>query len=75
MLYTVKKLETEHSIIEFYTRNGVMSLEINDSKYGYSYEDYSDWDISDEEYYKIENLVDSIIDQMEIGSDTAYWVE
>ena len=60
----VKKLEEEQSIIDFHTETGVKKLEINVTDHGYSYKDFSEWDITDDEYCKIEEIVDKIIDKM-----------
>lgn len=40
-------------------------LKINKTLHGYSYNDFADWDILDNQYYQLEELVDSIIDMMQ----------
>jgi hypothetical protein len=72
MKSVVKKMLQDQSIIEFHTATGTKKLEINATTYGYSYEDFSQWNISDEEYYRIEEVVDRIIDEMSSEDELVY---
>ncbi|MGD7046982.1 hypothetical protein FZC83_01970 [Rossellomorea marisflavi] len=55
MKSTLKKLDGQQSLIEFQTSGGVNVLEINATEYGYTYEDFTNWDITDDEYYDSED--------------------
>lgn len=65
MRIIVKKLTKEQSLLEAETRSGIKLLKINKTPHGYSYNDFADWDISDNQYYQLEELVDGIIDMMQ----------
>jgi hypothetical protein len=69
MKVTVKKLTKEQSLLEVKTGSGIKLLEINKTEHGYSYDDFAEWDISDNQYYKLEELVDGIIDRMQDYDD------
>jgi len=64
MKTTIKKINELQSIIEVETKSGVMTLEINKTRAGHSYNDFAEWDITDMQYYNLEKLVDDIIDKM-----------
>lgn len=57
----VKKLTPSESVIEVETRSGVKELVINETEIGYSYNNFSDWDITDKNYYDLEHLVNNVI--------------
>jgi hypothetical protein len=65
MKVVVKELTKEQSLLEVETKSGIKKLKIKKTKFGHSYDDFSDWDITDNQYYKLEELVDSIIERME----------
>jgi hypothetical protein len=69
MKVTVKKLTKEQLLLEIETRSGNKELKIKKNEFGYSYTDFSEWDISDNQYYKLEELVDGIIDRMKDYDD------
>lgn len=60
----VKKISFDESILEVYTKNGIKTLVVNKTQYGHSYEDFAEWDITDEQYYALEDLIDYVIDEM-----------
>lgn len=60
----VKKVSFDESILEVYTKSGIKTLVINKTQYGHSYEDFSEWDITDEQYYALEDLVDNVVERM-----------
>lgn len=64
MNVNVKKIEKDESIIEVETRSEVKELVIERTEYGHRYKDFGEWDISDNQYDDLEELVDSITDQM-----------
>jgi hypothetical protein len=64
MKVIVKKLTKEQTLLEVETRNGIKLLDINKTAYGYSYKDFTEWDITDNQYYQLEELIDNIIDRM-----------
>ena len=65
MKVIVKKLTKEQALLEVETGSGIKLLEINKTVHGYSYDDFGEWDITDNQYYQLEELVDSIIDRMQ----------
>lgn len=56
----VRKISDEQTIIKVQTNNGIKDLTINKTEFGWSYTDFAEWDISDEQYYDLEELVDNI---------------
>lgn len=64
----VKKVSLEQSIIEVATRSGVKELVINKTPHGHSYNDFAEWDITDQQYYDLEELVDNVMEQMKGNS-------
>jgi len=64
MRVIVKKLTKEQSLLEVETGSGVKVLEINKESFGYSYDDFAEWDITDNQYYQLQELVDNIINRM-----------
>jgi hypothetical protein len=64
MNVTVRKVSENETIIEVQTRNGIKDLSVTKTQFGYSYKDFTDWDISDDEYYALEDLVDNIGDKL-----------
>lgn len=60
----VKKISFEESVLEVETRSGVKNLVITKTELGHSYNDFAEWDITDEQYYDLEELVDNVISQM-----------
>ena len=69
MKATIKKLNGLQSIIEVETKSGFMTLEINRTQTGHSYDDFAEWDITDNQYYHLEGLVDDVIDKMKGDND------
>ncbi|RHW31875.1 hypothetical protein [Oceanobacillus profundus] len=65
MRVTVKKLTKEMSIIEVETRTGTETLQIDRTPTGHSYDDFADWNITNEEYYQLEGFVDTITERMD----------
>ena len=65
MRVTVKKLTKEMSIIEVETRTGTEILQIDGTPTGHSYDDFADWNITNEEYYQLEGFVDTITERMD----------
>ncbi len=65
MNVNVKKLTKEQSVLEVFKGNQKFDLTIDKTQLGHSYDDFSDWPITDSEYYDLEEFVDSIIKQME----------
>jgi hypothetical protein len=65
MKVVVKELTKEQSLLEVETKSGIKKLKIKKTEFGHSYDDFSDWDITNNQYYKLEELVDSIIEKME----------
>lgn len=65
----VKEVTPIKSIIEVETNSGLKTLEINETLYGHSYDDFAQWDITDAQFERLEELVDSIIKQMEGDDD------
>lgn len=66
----IKKVSFEESIIEVETKSGTKTLTIEKTAVGHAYEDFTDWDISDRQYYDLEELVDSVIDRMRGNSSS-----
>lgn len=64
----IKQLTSEKSIIEVETNSGKEILIIMKTKYGHSYNDFAEWNISDSQYERLEELVSDIMRKME-GSD------
>ncbi|MGR6115868.1 hypothetical protein ACTHHL_04655 [Aeribacillus composti] len=64
MNVTIKKISFEESILEVETKSGIKELVINKTGSGYSYKDFAEWDITDEQYYALEDLVDDVINLM-----------
>lgn len=64
----VKKLSFEQSVIEVETRSGIKELIINKTGVGHAYEDFAEWDITDNQYYDLEDLVDDVIKRMDSGT-------
>lgn len=60
----VVKVSENESILEINTISGTKTLTINKSQYGHSYDDFSEWDITDSQYYDLEKLVDNVIEKM-----------
>ncbi|WP_079516575.1 hypothetical protein [Rossellomorea marisflavi] len=75
MKSVVKKISEQQAIIEFHTNTGTKVLEINATNYGYTHEDFTDWDISDEEYYTMEDVVSRIADAMGSEDELIYDIE
>lgn len=70
----VKKVSAEESILEVETESGVKDLVITKTDFGHSYEDFAEWDITDEQYYALEELVDNVIDRMRgLGNLNVVW--
>jgi len=69
MKVTIKKLNELQSIIEVETNSGVMTLEINRTQTGHSYNGFERWGITDNQYYHLEELVDDVIDKMKGDND------
>lgn len=65
MKVIAKKLTKEQALLEVETGSGIKLLEINKTAYGHSYNDFAEWDITDNQYYQLEKLVDSIINKMQ----------
>lgn len=57
----VKKLTPSESVIEVETRSGVKELIINETEIGYSYNNFSEWDITDKNYYDLLHLINNVI--------------
>lgn len=72
MKATIKRMDEEILVIDFHTKNGVRTLEINATDTGYRHEDFSNWDITDDEYYKIEEMVDNIGDMWMSDDEIVY---
>jgi predicted fused transcriptional regulator/phosphomethylpyrimidine kinase len=73
MKSVVKQLTYNKAVIDFHTRTGLKTLEINRThQHIKSYEDFSAWDVTDEEYYKIDNICDRIRDEMDNGNEVSY---
>lgn len=64
MKVIVKEVTFDKSVIEVETKSGTKQLVISRTPYGHSYEDFAEWDISDKQYYDLEELVDSVTDRM-----------
>lgn len=60
----VKKVTFDESILEVQTKSGIKTLVVNKTQYGHSYDDFSEWDITDKQYYELEDLIDIVIDEM-----------
>lgn len=60
----VKEVSEEKSVLEVKTKSGLKTLTISKTQFGHSYEDFSNWEISDDNYYDLEELVDKIMDRM-----------
>jgi hypothetical protein len=70
----VKKVSAEESTLEVETESGVKDLVITKTDFGHSYEDFAEWDITDEQYYALEELVDNVIDRMRgLGNLNVVW--
>lgn len=70
----VKKVSFEESILEVETRSGVKELIISKTEYGHSYEDFAEWNITDNQYYELEELVDNVITKMSGHSElNVFW--
>lgn len=70
----VKKISFEESILEVETKSGIKELVINKTDLGHSYEDFAEWDITDEQYYALEDLVDDVINRMSGNSElNVFW--
>lgn len=70
----VKKVSAEESTLEVETESGVKDLVITKTDFGHSYEDFAEWDITDEQYYALEELVDYVIDRMRgLGNLNVVW--
>jgi len=65
---TVTKLTKEKAVIEIKTSKGMNILVINETPHGHSYNVFAEWDITDSQYERIEELADDIMRRME-GSD------
>ena len=60
----IKKVSNNETIVEVQTRSGIKDLTITKTEFGYSHADFSEWDISDKNYYDLESLVEDLGDQM-----------
>jgi hypothetical protein len=60
MNVTIRNVSDNETIIEVQTRNGIKDLVLTKTTHGYSYKDFTDWDISDDNYYDLEELVDNL---------------
>lgn len=70
----VKKISFEESILEVETKSGIKQLVISKTELGHSYEDFAEWDITDEQYYALEDLVDDVINRMSGHSElNVFW--
>ena len=70
----VKKISIEESILEVETISGIKELVISKTKYGHSYDDFGKWDITDKQYYELEELVDYVIARMSDDSElNVFW--
>lgn len=65
----VKKVTPEMSELVVTSGEWEKGIEIKKTEYGHSYTDFTDWDITDEEYYNLEELVDDVIRKM-VGNAT-----
>ncbi|WP_405101626.1 hypothetical protein [Oceanobacillus sp. FSL H7-0719] len=52
----VKILTHERSVIEVETRGGSKEIFIDKTNFGHAWDDFAEFDISDENYYDLENL-------------------
>lgn len=74
MNVNVKEVSFEKSILEVETKSGVKELVISKTAHGHSYEDFAEWDITDNQYYELEELVDSVITKMSGHSElNVFW--
>lgn len=64
MKVVVKELNSNKCLIEVSSKSGLKELEILKTDMGHSYEDFAEWDITDDEYYELERLVDDLMKQM-----------
>ena len=70
----VKKISIEESILEVETISGIKELVISKTKHGHSYDDFSEWDITDKQYYELEDLVGDVIARMSGHSElNVFW--
>jgi len=60
MNVTVRNVSEEKTILEVQTQNGIKELVVKKTEHGYSYTDFSDWPISDDNYYDLEDFVDNL---------------
>lgn len=60
----VEKITEEESVLKVKTNSGTKKITINKLPHGYSYDDFAEWDITDEQYYALEDLVDNITEKM-----------
>ena len=68
MKVVVKNVNSNQSVIEVQTKSEVKELVISKTPHGYSYDDFGEWEITDKQYYDLEELVDSVMDKMSGGS-------
>lgn len=61
----IKKVTFEQSVIEVETRSGIKIISIDKTGSGHSWDDFTDWDITDQQYYDLEEVVDGVMRQME----------
>ncbi|ARC72551.1 MULTISPECIES: hypothetical protein [Bacillus] len=64
MKVRVKELNEDKAILEVHTTSGIKELVVSRTQFGHSYDDFSSWDISDQNYYDLEDLVDNVIARM-----------
>lgn len=64
----VIELSHEQAILNVETKTEIKALVINKTEHGHSYDDFAGWEITDEQYYDLEKLVDRVIEKMENGS-------
>ena len=61
----VIELSNEQAILNVETKTEAKVLVISKTEHGHSYDDFADWEITDKQYYDLEELVDSVIEKME----------
>jgi translation elongation factor P/translation initiation factor 5A len=60
MKVTVNKIDSKSTLVEVHTATGIEEIKVERTDYGYSYTDYSDFNITENEYYALEEFMDNL---------------
>lgn len=67
MKITVKEMGFLKAVLELTSSKGKkFELVIEKTENGHAYEDFSEWDITDDEYYFLDDQMDSYVNQMKM---------